>query len=76
MSCKRGYIRRRAYTRKAHIRKDGSHVKTTYVKSRCIKDRGLKGKGPRHFSLESKNVLSKHGYQNVKISRSANATSR
>jgi len=51
MSCKKGQILRKGYTRK-----DGVKVKPV-----CIKDRGLKGKGPKLFSLK-KGTLSKHGY--------------
>lgn len=51
ISCPRGTIRRKAYTRK-----DGVHVKSS-----CIRDRGKPGKGPRLFTLK-KGGLSKYGY--------------
>jgi len=56
-TCKRGTIRRRAYTRK-----DGARVK-----SACIKDMGKPGKGKKLFTLK-KGDLTKHGYS-IKVGK-------
>lgn len=56
-TCKRGTIRRRAYTRK-----DGARVK-----SACIKDMGKPGKGKQLFTLK-KGDLTKHGYS-IKVGK-------
>ena len=50
-TCKRGMIRRRAYTRK-----NGSRVKAS-----CVKDMGKPGKGKKLFTLK-KGDLTKYGY--------------
>ena len=57
IKCKRGTIRRRAYTRKNGKR----------VKSACIKDIGKPGKGKRLFTLK-KGDLTKHGYS-IKVGK-------
>lgn len=55
LSCKKGQIKRVAYTKKSGVR----------VKAICIEDKGKPGKGTKIFTLTS-NVLAPYGYEHVK----------